>query len=102
MDPDLRTHWTKVKTTFQAFHSQLFSVLRTVSKVNIGIEMGSVESGANRPWLQGFSVLSDSCDVCSQLAPGGWHGKLQHSSSVGVWVRQKGRGRGGLPCHKTV
>lgn len=34
-----------------------------VSKVNIGIEVGSIEPTANRPWLQGFSVLSDSWDV---------------------------------------
>ena len=38
--------------------------------------MGSIQATANGPWLQGFSVLSDSWDVCSQPA----RGSMENSS----------------------
>lgn len=56
-----------------------------VSKDNIWIEVGSFKLTATRPWLQGFSVLSDSWDVCSQPAPGeAWKTSVcKFSGSVG-------------------
>lgn len=65
-----------------------------MSKVNIWIEVGSMEPAANRPWLQGFSVLSDSWDVCSQPASGeAWKSPVcKFSGSVGTEGEREGEG----------